>query len=80
MKVYLRGFVRKLPDVQPLEVYFRYALSQGISTAIIGCDTVGQLEDNVKYATAFHPMTEKEMRGIESIVAPYAKELMYYKT
>ncbi len=80
MKVYARGFVTKIPDVQPLDNYLRYALSHRISTAIIGCDTVSQLEENVKYAAGYYPMTEEEMQRLERIVSPYAKELMYYKS
>jgi predicted aldo/keto reductase-like oxidoreductase len=79
MKVYFRGFAAKLPQFSSLEPFFRFALSHNISTAVIGCDSISQLEENVKFAAAFKPMSAKEMQGIEKTIAPYARSLMYYK-
>jgi predicted aldo/keto reductase-like oxidoreductase len=79
MKVYFRGFAAKLPQFSSLEPFFRFALSHKISTAVIGCDSISQLEENVNFAAAFSPMSAKEMQGIEKTVAPYARSLMYYK-
>jgi aryl-alcohol dehydrogenase-like predicted oxidoreductase len=79
MKVYLRGFADKLPWVKTMEPFFRFALSQPITTAVIGCDNVEQLEENVKFAGSFSPMTEKEIQELIANVSPGARELMYYK-
>jgi predicted aldo/keto reductase-like oxidoreductase len=79
MKVYLRGFATKIPRVSSLEPFLRFALSHPISTAVIGCDTIKQLEENVRFASSFKPMTVKEKEALVTSVAPYAKRLMYYK-
>ncbi|KJR41830.1 oxidoreductase of aldo/keto reductase family [Candidatus Magnetoovum chiemensis] len=79
MKVYLRGFASKLPFYQTMEPYFRFALSQPISTAVIGCDNTAQLLENVKYAAAFKPMDNEEMQQFIDIHNPYARQIMYYK-
>ena len=79
MKVYCRGFADKLPWFETMEPFFRFALSQPITTAVIGCDDVGQLEENVKFAGSASPMTEKETQELIRNVFPYARELMYYK-
>jgi aryl-alcohol dehydrogenase-like predicted oxidoreductase len=79
MKVYFRGYAAKLPQFSSLEPFYRFALSHKISTAVIGCDTVRQLEENVKFAASFKPMGKKEMDEVEQLVAPYARRLMYYK-
>ena len=79
MKVYFRGFADKLPWFETMEPFFRFALSQPITTAVIGCDDVEQLEENVKLAGSFSPMTEKETQELIRNVSPYARELMYYK-
>jgi aryl-alcohol dehydrogenase-like predicted oxidoreductase len=79
MKVYLRGFADKLPWFKTMEPFFRFALSQPITTAVIGCDSVEQLEENVKFAQSFSPMTEKEIQELIANVSPGARELMYYK-
>ena len=51
MKVYWRGFATKIPRVSSLEPFLRFALSHPISTAVIGCDNIEQLEENVRFAT-----------------------------
>jgi predicted aldo/keto reductase-like oxidoreductase len=79
MKVYFRGFAAKVPGFESMEPYFRFALSQPVSTVVIGCDNTRQLEENVNLAGSFKPMPEEEMRGLEGRISPYAKQLMYYK-
>jgi len=79
MKVYFRGFAVKLPWFETMEPFFRFALSQPITTAVIGCDDLKQLEENVKLAGFFSPLTEKETQELVRNVSPYARKLMYYK-
>lgn len=79
MKVYFRGFAAKLPWYQTMEPFFRFALSQTISTAVIGCDSVAQLEENVRFARSFNPLSDAEKNQLITGIAPFAKSLMYYK-
>ena len=79
MKVYLRGLAVKLPGFDSIRPFYRFALSQQISTAVIGCDDIEQLEENVRFAGSFMPMQEQEMKDLVEAVAPYARSLMYYK-
>lgn len=79
MKIFFRGFARKLPWYSSMEPFFRFALSQPISTAVVGCDTVRQLEENVQCAKSFAAMTEDEIEKIVGDTADYARDLMYYK-
>ncbi|HMK43377.1 MAG TPA: aldo/keto reductase [Dissulfurispiraceae bacterium] len=79
MKVYFRGLAKQVPGVSSLQPFFRFALSQPVSTIVIGCDSVRQLEDNVAYAELFEPMTPEEQGELLAIVRPYARQLMYYK-
>ncbi len=79
MKVYFRGFAARIPGFIDMEPYFRFALSHQISTAVIGCDDVRQLEANVKLATSFRPMSGVELKRLVDDIAPYARQLMYYK-
>lgn len=80
MKVYFRGLAERLPDFTTMEAYYRYALSHPISTAVIGCDTIEQLEENVRFAESFVPMSDQELHGLSHVVSPYARHLMYYKS
>jgi predicted aldo/keto reductase-like oxidoreductase len=79
MKVYFRGFAARIPDYQGMEPFFRFALSQPVTTAVIGCDDIHQLEENVSFASSFTPMPQEEENKLLEFVAPYARQLMYYK-
>jgi predicted aldo/keto reductase-like oxidoreductase len=79
MKVYFRGFAARIPDYQGMEPFFRFALSQPVTTAVIGCDDIHQFEENVSFASSFTPMPQEEENKLLEFVAPYARQLMYYK-
>ncbi len=79
MKVYFRGFAAKLPSYSTMGPFLRFALSQPITTAVIGCDSIEQLEENITFASSFGPMSDEEIQTLTDSVAPYARSLMYYK-
>ena len=79
MKVYFRGMVARVPGFQGIEPYYRFALSQPVSTVVIGCDTIQQLAENVAAAENFQPMSSAETGELTRFIAPYADQLMYYK-
>jgi aryl-alcohol dehydrogenase-like predicted oxidoreductase len=79
MKTYFRGLAARLPGFTSMEPFFRFALSQPVSTAVIGCDSVEQVEENVGFATSFTPMSQEEAEDLVRFVAPSARQLMYYK-
>ena len=47
MKVYFRGMATQLPWYESVKPFLYYALSQSISTVVIGCDNLSQLEESV---------------------------------
>jgi aryl-alcohol dehydrogenase-like predicted oxidoreductase len=79
MKIYFRGFAEKLPWFSSMEPFFRFALSQPVNLAVIGCDDIKQLEQNVAFARSFHPMSEDEKQDLIDDVYPFGRKLMYYK-
>lgn len=79
MKVYMRGLAARIPWFSSMDPFFRFALSYPITTAVIGCDNLGQLEANVKTASSFVPMDSEENDSLVSAVKPYARQLMHYK-
>ena len=79
MKVYIRGMASKIPGIGTMEPFYRFALSHPVTTAIIGCDTIAQLEENVRCASSFAPMKDQEIGQLSELVAPYARQFMYYK-
>jgi hypothetical protein len=79
MKTYFRGFASRLPGYTSMEPFFRYALSQPVSTIVIGCDSIAQLEENVRFAESFEPMPPGEQAKLIRDISPFARQLMYYK-
>ena len=79
MKVYFRGIAAQLAQLTSLETFYRYALSQEITTAVIGCDTVAHVDENVTLARGFVPLDPREKDFLVAAVQPYARRLMYYK-
>jgi predicted aldo/keto reductase-like oxidoreductase len=79
MKVYLRGLASRLPWYTSMEPFLRFALSQDITNVVIGCDDIVQLEQNIKFAHSFEPMTVEEQQKLVRDVSPLARQLMYYK-
>ncbi len=79
MKVYFRGLAARVPGFESMAPYFRYSLSHPVSTAVIGCNDTQQLKENVQLATSFKPMNQDEMQALVNHIAPYARQLMYYK-
>jgi predicted aldo/keto reductase-like oxidoreductase len=79
MKVYFRGFAAGIPWFQSMEPFLHFALSQPVSTVVIGCDSILQVEENVEFAMKFSPMTGAKMRDLIERVKPFSRQLMYYK-
>lgn len=80
MKVYFRGYASKLPWYTNMEPFFRFALSQTVTLAVIGCDDIAQLEENVRFASTFNRMGADEIQDLIDSVNPYGRRLMYYKS
>lgn len=78
MKVYFRGTAARIAPGK-LDLFYRYALSHPVTTAVIGCDTVEQLEENTRFASSFTPLTEDEKEMFSRQLSPIARQLMYYK-
>lgn len=56
-----------------------YVLTLPVSTVIIGIDKIPELEENIKIAKEFKPLTANEMLAIEDQVKPYYKDLQFFK-
>jgi uncharacterized protein len=56
-----------------------YTLSKPVSTVIIGCDTIAQLEENVQLAREFTPLNEKQQTELVARVEPCAKPSLFFR-
>jgi aryl-alcohol dehydrogenase-like predicted oxidoreductase len=56
-----------------------YVISLPISTVIVGLDKIAELEENIKIAQDFKPLTADQMLALEDKTKPYYKELQFFK-
>jgi hypothetical protein len=56
-----------------------YTLSHPVSTVVIGCDSIAQLEENVRLAREFTPLSEKQMAALQDKAAPVSKQALFFR-
>jgi len=56
-----------------------YALSRPVSTVIIGCDTVPQLEENVQLAREFTPLSDSQLAELVKRVEPVSRQSLFFR-
>jgi len=56
-----------------------YTLSKPVSTVIIGCDTIAQLEENVQLAREFTPLNEKQQTELVARAESCAKPSLFFR-
>lgn len=79
MKIPARGRIFKPGGITSIKDPMRYVLTLPVSTVIIGCDTVAQLEENVRIAQTFTPMSQADMARLEGMTASYESEAAFFK-
>jgi predicted aldo/keto reductase-like oxidoreductase len=50
-----------------------------VSTVIIGCDNIAQLEENVRIAREFTPLSETQIATLKEMAAPVAKQSLFFR-
>ena len=56
-----------------------YTLSRPVSTVIIGCDTIAQLEENVQLAREFTPLNDAQQQQLVARAEPCAKPSLFFR-
>ena len=57
----------------------RFTLTHPVSTVIIGCDNIAQLEENVQIAREFTPLSQSQMAALNELAAPVAKQSLFFR-
>ena len=65
--------------VMSMREAMRFSLSHPVSTVIIGCDTLAQLEENVQIARDFTPLSGAQMASLNDMAAPVAKQSLFFR-
>ena len=79
MKTLSRGVCARIFGNESVETFLHFAMTQSISAAVVGCETIDQLEMDVRIAQSFQPMDQQEQNALIDRVKPYSREMMYYK-
>jgi hypothetical protein len=56
-----------------------YTLSRPVSTVIIGCDIIAQLEENVQLARDFTPLSDSQSASLVARAEPVSKPSLFFR-
>jgi len=67
------------PGTLDMKQAMYYSLSLPVSTVIIGCDSVAQLEHNVQLAREFTPLNDQQMAVLVEKAGPVSKQALFFR-
>jgi len=79
MKIPARDRIFSRGGIITMEEAMSYTMSLPVSTIIVGIDKIPELEENIRIAREFEPLTAEEMLAIEEKVKPHHEHLLFYK-
>lgn len=56
-----------------------FTLSHPVSTVIVGCDSPAQVEENVRFAREFTPLSDREMASLAERTASIARQALFFR-
>jgi predicted aldo/keto reductase-like oxidoreductase len=68
-----------IPGALTIKEALEYNMSLPVSTTIIGVDSVAQIEEDVKIASQFSPLSPDEMAEIEYKCIPIVRQGLYFR-
>ena len=80
--VIVSGFSKtatKKPGTITIKEALTYNMSLPVSTTIIGVDNLAQIEENVRIASEFSPLSLAEMEEIEYKTLPIVRQGLYFR-
>ena len=79
MKIPARDRIFSNGGIISMKEAMEYVMSLPVSTIIVGLDNIAELEENIKIAENFKPLTADQMLAIEAKTLPYYKDLQFFK-
>jgi hypothetical protein len=67
------------PGVMKMREAMYFTLTHPVSTVIIGCDDIAQLEENVQIAREFTPLSQTQMAAFNAMAEPVAKQSLFFR-
>jgi aryl-alcohol dehydrogenase-like predicted oxidoreductase len=69
----------KGPGTLEMQEALRYVLSLPVSTVIVGCDSVAEVEENVRLAREFNPLSGAQMAALEEKAKPVYEQALFFR-
>src|SRR5215475_4072222 len=66
------------PGTLNMREAMRYTLTLPVSTVIVGCENIAQLEENVQIAREFTPLSQAQMAALNKQVATIVKQALFF--
>ncbi len=79
MKIPARDRIFSNGGIITMKEAMSYTMTLPVSTIIVGIDKIPELEENIRIAQEFEPLSEDKMLAIEDKVKPHHEHLMFYK-
>jgi len=73
------GQVATRPGTITMREAMRYVLSLPVSTVIVGCDTVAQVEEDVQLARSFTPLNVMQMAELSARTGPVKRQALFFR-
>ena len=67
------------PGTISIKEALTYNMSLPVSTSIIGVDSIAQIEENIKIASEFSPLSQVQMEEIELKTLPIVRQGLYFR-
>ena len=72
-------YANTVPGTLDMREAMRYVLSLPVSTVIVGCDDIPQLEENIELARSFNPLNESQLAELEQKAEPVHKQSLFFR-
>jgi len=72
-------YANTVPGTLDMREAMRYVLSLPVSTVIVGCDDIPQLEENIEIARSFNPLNESQLAELEQRAEPVHEQSLFFR-
>ena len=72
-------YAESVPGTLDMREAMRYVLSLPVSTVIVGCDSIAQLEENIEIARSFTPLNETQLAQLEERAEPVHRQSLFFR-
>lgn len=79
MKIPARGRIFRPGGITTMKQAMEYVLTLQVSTIIVGISTIQELEENIRIAKNFKPLSKEEMALLEELTKPYFDDAAWFK-